>query len=532
MRITASQYLIAYKKAQTDYASILRTERDKSKLHVATHTFEDAVNGLSGQFTAFMPDVQRELQQKNYDLFLAAQDKGIVLKLYAPMLPQVTFTTVEQEVRQTGKKLYPKTITFLTTSHSTSSNVVYVPAPAPANTVLVPYSQIIEDTDALFDELDAEPVTEAPMTYNAVDAEWVPMMSNALVELAMTAAANVNGLQAGLTTFSHNPLAADIDSMRNLLLYYTEGNYANLNIALSGIATNPSLNTEYKNLREAIGGPDGLSGCVAQLDAFADHTDRLSGLTLAEDSPNAEATADSTQEYLNLYGLSGGPQIIFRFNARKFRSAKYIVQATAAAADRGHQVNELYILHDGHHAYTREIAAMYTQNPFVTLTTRLYQGNIEVFATTTEANTDFVIHGTRLQVSRAAQSYANVSQSKIIENHQTLSNFLNDGVDYVRQQSGSLYNGAVVKIQRRGSQEHIPRNERHASGFASFRVSGFAAGYSVRDDQRLESDDCNSRQSDSGQYRHGLGSIRHLRQKVGSFDDCLRAGWRLRRRNR
>jgi len=445
MRLTADKQLVAYTQAQTAYRTTLNTERDVSRLRTATYAFEDTLNGLSGYFTAWTPDTQRDLQKINFELFTAAQDRGITLKLYEPMLPQVTFKDEIQTVKQTGKRVYPKTETIYTVSRSTSSNVTYIPATATANTVSVPYSQILDDTvDAEFDAQDAEEVTEAPMTYNAVDAQWVPMMSNALVALAQTAAANANGLQAGLTTFSHNPLATIIDDMRDLLFYYTEGNYANLNVALSGIATNPSLNTEYKNLREAIGGPDGLSGCVAQLDAFLDHTNRLSGLTLDEDSPNAEATADSTQEYLNLYGLSGGPTIIFRFNARKFRSAKYLIQATAADADRGHQVNELYILHDGYHAYTREIAAMYSESPFVSFTTRLYQGNIEVFATTTADNTDFVIHGTRLQVSRSARSYSDMSQSKIIENHATLSNFLNDGFDYVRQQSYSLYNAAVV----------------------------------------------------------------------------------------
>lgn len=463
MRLTEDRNLVKYTKAQDAYRAVLRTERDTTKLRNATYTFEDTLNGLSGYYTSWASSTQATLQKTNYELYTLAKDKGITLKLYAPMLPNVQISTETQTVLRTGKKLYPKTITFSTTACSSSEIVTYIPAPAPNATVSVPFVQIFDDEiDTEFDALDAEKVTEAPMTYNAVDAEWVPMMSNALIALALTAAANANGLQAGLTTFSRNPLASDIDSMRDLLIYYTEGNYANLNIALTGVASNPSLNTEYKLLRESIGGPDGLSGCVAQLDAFLDHTNRLSGLTLDEDSPNAEATADSTQEYLNLYGLSGGPQIIFRFNARRFRSAKYLIQATAADADRGHQVNELYILHDGHHAYTREIAAMYSENPFVTFTTRLYAGNIEVFATTTADNTDFVIHGTRLQVSRAAQSYANVSQSKIIENHQTLANFLNDGVDYIRYQSGSLYNAVVVRNIKREMTDLLVALSRYA----------------------------------------------------------------------
>jgi len=446
MRLTEDKNLVKYTKAQDAYRTVLRTERDAIKLRAATHTLEDTLNGLSGYYTGWVYSIRSDLQAINYELYKLAKDKGIILNLYPPMLPNVQISTETQTVIRTGKKLYPKTVTFSTSACSSSEVITYTAAAAPANTVIVPYSQVLDDEiDPEFDALDAEEVTEAPMTYNAVEAPFAPMMSNALIALALTAAANANGLQAGLTTFSQNPLAADIDSMRDLLFYYTEGNYANLNTALSGVSSNPSLNTEYRMLREAIGGPDGLSGCVAQLDAFLDHTNRLSGLTLDEDSPNAEATADSTQEYLNLYGLSGGPQIIFRFNARKFRSAKYLIQATAADADRGHQVNELYILHDGHHAYTREIAAMYSENPFVTFTTRLYGGNIEVLATTTADNTDFVIHGTRLQVSRSAASYSKISQSKIIENHQTLSNFLNDGVDYIRYQSGSLYNAVVVR---------------------------------------------------------------------------------------
>ncbi len=463
MRLTEDKNLVKYTKAQDTYRNVLRTERNINVIRSATYTLEDTLNGLSGYYTGWVSSIQTDLQKTNYELYKLAQDKGITLKLYPPMLPNVQIVTETQTVLRTGKKLYPKTVTFSTSACSSSEVITYVPAAAPANVVIVPYSQVIEDEiDPEFDALDAEEVTEAPMTYNAVDAPFAPMMSNALIALALTAAANANGLQAGLTTFSHNPLASDIDSMRDLLIYYTEGNYANLNTALVGISSNPSLNVEYKLLREAIGGPDGLSGCVAQLDAFLDHTNRLSGLTLDADSPNAEATADSTQEYLNLYGLSGGPQIIFRFNARRFRSAKYLIQATAADADRGFQVNELYILHDGFHAYTREIAAMYSENPFVTFTTRLANGNIEVYATTTADNTDFVIHGTRLQVSRSAASYANISQSKIIENHQTLANFLNDGVDYIRYQSGSLYNAVVVRNIKREMTDLLVALSRYA----------------------------------------------------------------------
>jgi len=440
---TINPSITVIRQAQASYRTCLTSERDVSVLRTKTITFEDVVNGLSGEYESYPSEIQAEIQLENYALATLAQDKGITLNLYESLLPETENTTESQKVLRTGKKLYPKTITFFDSSLSTSTSLLTRQSDA---NVLPPANEPIDDTvvDPVFAEVDA--IVYAPQTFASeqVNEPYTPMVSNALVQLALTAAANANGLQAGLTTFSHNPLETIIEDSRDLLIYYTENNYANLNVALSGIATNPALNSSYKLLRESIGGSDGLSGCVAQLDEFRIHTDRLAGLYLESDSPNAEETNDSVTEDRLLYGTSGANNKIFSFNARKFRSAKYLIQATAADADRGHQVNELYILHDNHHAYTREIAAMYTQDPYVTYTTRLLNGNIEVFATTTADNTDFVIHGTRLQIARSGRSYANVSQNKIIEHHTMLSTYLNDGVDYIRLQCASLYNPAVI----------------------------------------------------------------------------------------
>ena len=440
---TINPALTTIRQAQASYRNCLETERDKSILITKTQAYEDVVNGLSGEYASFNSDTQTEIQVENYNLFVLAQDKGITLNLYESLMPSVETDSVSQKVVRTGKKLYPKTITFFDSSLSTSSNVT------PQNTTstpLPPANEPVDDTvvDPVFANVDAQ-VWE-PQTYASeqVNEPWTPMVSNALVELALTAAANANGLQAGLTTFSHNPLETIIEDSRELLLYYTENNYANLNVALTGISSNPNLNSAYKLLRESIGGSDGLSGCVAQLDEFRIHTDRLSGLYLKADSENAEPTNDSITEDLTLYGLSGGPTEIFSFSARKFRSAKYLIQATAADADRGHTVTELYILHDNHHPYTREVVSMYSNEPFVTYTTQLLNGEIRVLANTAADNTDFVIHGTRLQISRAAKSYANISQTTIMENHMILSTYLNDGVDYFRYQCGALYNPKVV----------------------------------------------------------------------------------------
>src|SRR5210317_344248 len=440
---TINPSITVIRQAQASYRTCLTSERDVSVLRTKTITFEDVVNGLSGEYESYPSEIQAEIQLENYALATLAQDKGITLNLYESLLPETENTTESQKVLRTGKKLYPKTITFFDSSLSTSTSLLTRQSDA---NVLPPANEPIDDTlvDPVFANVDA--IVYAPQTFASeqVNEPYTPMVSNALVQLALTAAANANGLQAGLTTFSHNPLETIIEDSRDLLIYYTENNYANLNVALSGIATNPALNSSYKLLRESIGGSDGLSGCVAQLDEFRIHTDRLSGLYLDNESPESEPTNDSITEDLTLYGLSGGPTEIFSFSARKFRSAKYIIQATAADADRGHTVTELYILHDNHHPYTREVVSMYSNEPFVTYTTQLANGEIRVLANTAADNTDFVIHGTRLQISRAAKSYANVSQTTIMENHMILSTYLNDDVDYFRYQCGALYNPKVV----------------------------------------------------------------------------------------
>ena len=440
---TVNPSLTVIRNAQASYRTCLETERDVSILRTKTYAYEDVLNGLTGEYETFTPEIQAEIQLENYNLFMLAADKGITLNLYESLMPATDISTETQKVLRTGKKLYPKTVTFIDSSLSTS---VSVTPRTGTSEPLPPANEPIDDSvvDPVFDAVDAQ--VWSPNTYASeqVNEPWTPMVSNALVQLALTAAANANGLQAGLTTFSHNPLDSIIEDSRDLLIYYTENNYANLNTTLSGISSNPNLNSAYKLLRESIGGSDGLSGCVAQLDEFRIHTDRLSGLYLDNESPESEPTNDSITEDLTLYGLSGGPTEIFSFSARKFRSAKYLIQATAADADRGHTVTELYILHDNHHPYTREVVSMYSNEPFVTYTTQLANGEIRVLANTAADNTDFVIHGTRLQISRAAKSYANVSQTKIMEHHMQLSTYLNDDVDYVRYQSGALYNPKVV----------------------------------------------------------------------------------------
>jgi hypothetical protein len=427
----------------------LLTERSSKKLRLQANFFEDTMNGLSGKINNLSVELRTEIQTNCASIVASGEVRSIEFDLYKTLLPE-DLTEKAATHYVTGKKLYPLTTSVKITAESSdvSSNAASAPV-ATKNVRTTKTKAFVTVVDPIFATLDATAaaVVESPL---ALDQNATsPILPSGMIALAKEAAANANGLQAGLTVFSHNPLATIVVDTQDLLLYYTDNNYANLNVALAVVYANSSLTAEYKTLRESVGGPDGLSGGVSQLSVFKDHTDRIAGLVLASDSPNAEETGDSTDEFLNLNDFSGGPTVIFDFDSRKFRSAKYTIQATAAQTDRGHQVNEIYILHDNYHPYTREVASVYSEDPFMTYTTRLLNNKVEVLATTTVANTDFVIHGTRLRIARVAESFEDMSQTEIVSNHEIVSSYLDDGVDYVQLQSESLLHPeAVGKLAR------------------------------------------------------------------------------------
>ena len=450
-RIGAPAVYVQAKEAQATLREVLNSVRNASEAKSAVYAFEDTLNGLSGEILNLAPELQSELQLENASLIELGASKGVVITLHESVLPKASASDeTDTTTTVTAKRLFPRTETVTIQSSTQSSESSGVPVSSSNTTVplVLGYveSELVtgETVDEVFEELDTEieDVVQEPLATE--QNETIPYLPDGMVTLAKAAAANANGLQAGLVEFSKNPLAPLIADARSTLIYYTEGNYANLNTAVSGVSTDINLAAEYKKLRDAIGGADGLAGCVSQLDHFKDHTDRISGLVLDENSPNSEPTDDSLTEDLTLYGFSGGPTVIFSFNAKKFRSAKYLVQATAADGDRAHQATDLYILHDNYHAYSREIAAIYTQDPFITYTTRLLNGNVEVLATSNVANVDFVIHGSRLQIARASKSYSEMSQVRIIENHELLAVYLDDGVDYVQRQSASLLKSFLI----------------------------------------------------------------------------------------
>jgi len=437
-------YGIALAVIEKAVAAIL--SQAKQDYTVDVYSFENDMNALSGAILSLDPSLQQQLRNAVEVVVWGFNSKGFEVKLTDSLLNTNVSHGTTEVVTQQGKKLYPLTtsvaVEVYKTGQSAATAAVEVPTVTEdANTVATLADDLPEEIDSVFEENDAEEVLDEPLAI--AENEFTPLISNSLIELAQTAA-EYEELQDGLVTFSTNPLEDLIGTTKSLFLYYSENNYANLNTALSSIYADSNLATQYKELRESIGGADGRAGCVSQMDFLLEHTNRLSGLILDVDSPNDVTDNDSTDEFIYTNDFSGGPSVIFSFDARYFRSATYTVQATAAALDRGHQVTTLIILSDNFHCYTRETATVYSQDPFVTFTSRLLNNRVEVLATTSAANVDFVIHGVRLRIARASKSYGEMSQTKIIENHESLQSYLNDGEDYVSSQSQSLLRGDLT----------------------------------------------------------------------------------------
>lgn len=407
-------------------------------------TFEDAMNGLSGELLGLEPSLLTQIRIQCSAIDSSLSDLGYELRLWEGLLVPTQNVSHGTISTQQAKKLYPLTTTVTTVTAPTvaGSNVANVASVVvDANTVATLADDLPEEVDSIFAENDLDEVVDEPLA--TLQNETTPYLSNSMLAIAQTVA-SYDELQDGLVEFSSNPLSGLIGTTKDLFLYYTEGNYANLNVALSGIYSDPLLNVEYKTLRESIGGADGLAGCVSQMDFLLEHTNRLSGLVLDVNSPNDVTDNDSTDEYIYRNGISGGPTVLFSFDSRYFRSATYTVQATAADGDRAHQVTSLIVLHDNYHTYTRETATVYSQDPFITFTSRLLNKQVEVLANTALPNTDFVIHGVRLRIARASKTYGEMSQTRIIEGHELLQTYLDDGVDYVASQSQSLLRSDLV----------------------------------------------------------------------------------------
>ena len=89
---------------------------------------------------------------------------------------------------------------------------------------------------------------------------------------------------AGLSLLSNNPLEGVISTASAKLDSLTSAGFAGLAAAVPGVSGDPALSAQYDKLKLALGGADGLSGAMAQIKKFKEHTDRLSGLIPSSDS--------------------------------------------------------------------------------------------------------------------------------------------------------------------------------------------------------------------------------------------------------
>lgn len=259
-----------------------------------------------------------------------------------------------------------------------------------------------------------------------------------LGSLALSIATDSNGLETGLSQISVNPLSNFLTQTKGTLTTLTTNNYSGLDAELPDVASDGSLSTQYSALKTALGGSDGLSGAISQIDAYQLHTDRLSGVTLSSESDySTEEESGTYYEYATIAN-SNTWETAIEFNARRYRSAKYFIQGTA---NNEHQTSELFLIHDNSRVYVREVDLIYTQDPFIQFTGTISDNVVRVLANTEIQNTNLVIYGIRLEVATNAESQAVISQDKILASARAMKGFYGeDGNNYVQLQANSIFN--------------------------------------------------------------------------------------------
>jgi hypothetical protein len=259
-----------------------------------------------------------------------------------------------------------------------------------------------------------------------------------LSSIARSVATDSGGLQSGLSQISVNPLSNFLTQTKGSLSTLTASNYSGLDSTLPDVASDPALSTEYAELKTSLGGSDGLSGAISQIDAYQLHTDRLSGVTLSSESDySTEEESGTYYEYATIANNNTWETAI-EFNARRYRSAKYFIQGTA---NNEHQTSEVFLIHDNNRVYVREVDLIYTQDPFIQFTGSLSDNVVRVMANTEFQNTSLVIYGIRLEVASNAESQSVISQDKILASARAMKGFYGeDGNNYVQLQSNSIFN--------------------------------------------------------------------------------------------
>lgn len=274
-------------------------------------------------------------------------------------------------------------------------------------------------------------------------------LSGAIAGIAGVAAqAASSGLAAGLSSISVNPLENKISSIKSKVGEYSASNFTGIDSTLSNIVSNPDAGVQeaFKNLKTAIGGPDGSSGALKQIESFEQHTNLLSGVT--PPSTSLETPEETQANYIYHFKLNGGPNTIMQFSANNYRSGKFLIQATSQNLDSdivSHQISDVIMIHDGVSVNIAELNRVNTRSPFIVYTADVNNYNVRLRATSTEPNVDFVMIGNKLEIINDSAVNEVISFESIIQNSKAYQSFYpEDANNYIKLQSGSLYKGDLV----------------------------------------------------------------------------------------
>lgn len=286
--------------------------------------------------------------------------------------------------------------------------------------------------------------------------EETSLIPKGLLQIVKDATSNANTTyQQDVCSLVDANLTSVLSNTISTISYYSSTNYAQLDSALAVIAADVNLTTQYQELKNAIAGSDGLSGTLAYSKAFEEHIHRLSGCLVEEGHRFAEESGESGTVNLVYNDLPQSVMTsILSFDATKYRSAKYFIQGTSGSE---HQMTEYSVIHDNAIVYGREVNTTYTIDPFITFSASFSGTNVNVTATSTLSNTNLVIYGIKLKTAKSANSYNDMSQQRILENHRILKTYYSDSVDYISMQSGSLSNSTPIYELSRTINELIPR---------------------------------------------------------------------------
>jgi hypothetical protein len=125
----------------------------------------------------------------------------------------------------------------------------------------------------------------APIPTTTVMGTTIVTQVGGKVLSSLTSAANeISSAVGTLSAITENPIGGLVDDIKGTIENYTKNNFQELDSVLNAIATDPTLSTVYGELKKAMGGGDGIGGCFSELQKFKEHTDRISGVTVASDS--------------------------------------------------------------------------------------------------------------------------------------------------------------------------------------------------------------------------------------------------------